>query len=161
MSSTQSLSMSGWCEAVSRTSATASCGVWYADPATGKEEGRPRNVLPAPLLVADLEAEIAIETQRQDRGDAVLLVLGELRQDVLPRVGVGAVLSVGHQPHVPVRVDHPGHDGAAVHVDDAGALRHLDLAHRAHGRDAVALHDEHRVLARRIARPVDQACSLE
>src|SRR4051812_17029057 len=76
--------------------------------ATARAEERRAGERAGPLLIADLESEIAVDPEAQYRGDAVLLVTRELRQHVFPRVRVRAVLSAGDEPHMAMRVDQPG-----------------------------------------------------
>ena len=125
------------------------------------EEERSAGNLAAPLLVADVVAEVAVEPQRDDRRHAVLLVLSKLGDNVLARIRIGAVLPAGDEPDVAVCVDEAGHDGPAAHVDHASSLGRLDLAHRADGGDAIALDHQRDVVARGLPGAVDEACSLE
>ncbi|SHJ98043.1 hypothetical protein SAMN05443637_101409 [Pseudonocardia thermophila] len=70
----------------------------------------------------------------------VLTGLEVVPDEVLRQRPVGAVAAHRRLPHVPVRVDHAGHDDAAARVDLLGAFGHLES--RSHLRDAVT-HDEH------------------
>ena len=70
----------------------------------------------------------------------VLAGLQVVPDEVLGERPVGAVAAHGRLPHVPVGVDHAGHDDAVTRVDLPGALGHGEIG--ADGGDAVA-RDEH------------------
>src|SRR5438045_1593397 len=129
--------------------------VGYADAAAGEEERRARNPA-ATLLIADIEPEIAVQPEREDRSDAVLLVLEQLRQYVLARVRGRAVLASGDESDMSMRIDHPRHDGASAHVDDARSFRSTQLSDGADVANPIASHDHHAVLTWRASCAVDQ-----
>src|SRR5271169_3606969 len=131
-----------------------------AEAAPGRENRRAwkRSLV---LLVAQLVDEIAIQSQRHRRRDAILLVLQKGVFDILARVTIHPVLRPNHKPEMPVPIDNSRHDRAAFEFDHARIFRIVDLAFLADGGDPVALNHKYAFLYWRRAGSVNQLRAFE
>jgi hypothetical protein len=131
--STQILTMSACRLAIASTAARASSALpaGRADQAQpGKRGARPgadtavcrkhRRAIQfaLPLLLHEWVQKVAVEPQRQHRGDAVALVLPQFREHVFRGVGRGRVLAIGDQCQMAVGIDQPRHHRIAVQIED-------------------------------------------
>ena len=81
-----------------------------------------------PVVDAEVVAEVAIEAEADDGGDAVTFVLVEGGGDVVSGVGGGGGFGVVEEDaYVGVGADEAGDDGLAGAVDDGGVVQDDEL----------------------------------
>ena len=101
----------------------------------------------------------SVAAQAEHCGNAVARIQSELALDLC--LGVVDRVESLKIVDMPVGVDHARHDGPAADVDLLGVGRYGYAVAGAHGLDPAIAYDQHPVLDRGRAGPVDDACADE